>query len=129
MDVVNMTHKFMKAAEHSTSLAEVADILGDTNRQIVTTANRSGKPGYRDFDPGNFRPFDIFRLHWRTAAVVALARSIRDDRSLDLLPILADALEEAGCDLARLLEHLRDTRLEHFRGCWALRLCLPPAGE
>jgi hypothetical protein len=39
------------------------------------------------------------------------------------LPILADALQDAGCDNADILTHLRQTG-EHVRGCWAVDLLL-----
>jgi hypothetical protein len=48
-----------------------------------------------------------------------IARFIYDRRSFEDLPILADALEEAGCDNADILNHCRQPG-EHVRGCWAL---------
>ncbi|MBN9118069.1 MAG: hypothetical protein J0I06_02695 [Planctomycetes bacterium] len=56
--------------------------------------------------------------------VVALARGIYDGRAFDGLPVLADALQEVGCDNGELLAHLRDTSRTHVRGCWALDLVL-----
>jgi hypothetical protein len=44
---------------------------------------------------------------WQTAEVVALARGIATDRSFDLLPVLADALQDAGCDDEQILGHCR----------------------
>jgi hypothetical protein len=55
--------------------------------------------------------------------VRTLAGSIYEDRGFDRLPILADALEEAGCTEAELLAHLRG-RGPHVRGCWVLDLLL-----
>ena len=52
-----------------------------------------------------------------------LARTIYDDRRFDLLPILADALEEAGCGDAEILAHCRGPG-PHVRGCWAVDLVL-----
>jgi hypothetical protein len=52
-----------------------------------------------------------------------LALSIYEKRSFDDLPILADALEDAGCTDADLLSHLRGPG-PHVRGCWALDLLL-----
>ena len=52
-----------------------------------------------------------------------LAASIYAERAFDRLTILADALEEAGCDAAELLTHLRWPG-PHARGCWALDLVL-----
>jgi formylglycine-generating enzyme required for sulfatase activity len=60
---------------------------------------------------------------WATGVVVGLSRGIAADDALDRLPILADALEEAGCDNADLLRHLR-ADATHWAGCWALRAVL-----
>jgi hypothetical protein len=60
---------------------------------------------------------------WRTATVVALARGITADRGFDRLPVLADALEEAGCDAPAVLEHCRGVG-RHARGCWVIDGCL-----
>ncbi len=65
-----------------------------------------------------FRPV-VFDPRWRTETAVALAAGIYDGRHFDRLPILADALEDAGCDAAELLTHLRGLGL-HARGCWAV---------
>jgi formylglycine-generating enzyme required for sulfatase activity len=60
---------------------------------------------------------------WLTETVLALSRGIATENALDRLPILADALEEAGCDNEGLLNHLR--YCEHHRvECWALRRLL-----
>jgi hypothetical protein len=69
-----------------------------------------------------FRPVN-FRRTWRTPTATALATAIYDARAFERLPILADALEDAGCDEAALLEHCRSGG-EHVRGCWALDLVL-----
>ena len=65
-----------------------------------------------------FRPV-AFDPRWRAETAVALAGGIYDGRHFDRLPILADALEDAGCDAADLLAHLRASG-PHARGCWAL---------
>jgi hypothetical protein len=62
-------------------------------------------------------------LAWNDGMAVKLARAIYEERAFDRLPILADALEEAGCDNAGLLGHLRGPG-PHVRGCWALDLLL-----
>src|SRR5262249_49494702 len=64
-----------------------------------------------------------FDPSWRTTDVQALARAAHEGRAFDRLPILADALEEAGCADGRLFTHLRDPG-PHARGCWALDLVL-----
>jgi hypothetical protein len=56
-------------------------------------------------------------------AVRGLAEAIYHERAFDRLPILADALEDAGCADADLLGHLRGPG-PHLLGCWALDLVL-----
>ena len=72
-----------------------------------------------------FRPatIDPKWLAWNDGTVPKLAQTIYDDRRFDLLPILADALEEAGCDDAGILAHCRGTG-PHARGCWVVDLIL-----
>jgi hypothetical protein len=60
---------------------------------------------------------------WLTSAVVGLAAAIYADRAFDRLPILADALEDAGCDHPDILAHCR-SHPEHARGCWVVDLVL-----
>jgi hypothetical protein len=62
-------------------------------------------------------------LTWEGGTVPRLARAAYDERAFDRLPVLADALEEAGCADAEILDHLRAPR-PHARGCWALDLLL-----
>ncbi len=69
-----------------------------------------------------FRPVS-FETTWLTAPITSLARSIYADRSFDRLPILADALEEAGCTNADILGHCRGPG-PHVRGCWVVDLIL-----
>lgn len=61
---------------------------------------------------------------WRTCDVSLLAQNIYDTRDFSALPILADALQDAGCNSDELLNHLRDPNAPHVRGCWALDLVL-----
>jgi hypothetical protein len=60
---------------------------------------------------------------WRSKNAVALAETIDRDRSYDMLPILGDALMDAGCTSERLLAHCRSAG-PHVRGCWAVDLVL-----
>jgi hypothetical protein len=65
-----------------------------------------------------FRPV-AFDARWRSETAVALAAGIYEERAFDRLPILADALEEAGCDAVEVLSHLRGPG-PHARGCWVV---------
>jgi hypothetical protein len=58
-------------------------------------------------------------LNWNGGTVVQIAQAVYDERAFERLPVLADALEEAGCDDAGLLGHLRGPG-PHCRGCWAV---------
>jgi hypothetical protein len=61
---------------------------------------------------------------WLTSTVLALARGIYDEKAFDRMPILADALQDAGCDNDEMLSHCRRGGWEHVRGCWVLDLLL-----
>jgi hypothetical protein len=83
----------------------------------------------RDIVGNPFRPV-IIDPAWLTRTVVALAKKAYEKRlsssgelESERLAILADALEDAGCTDARLLEHLRGPG-PHVRGCWAVDLLL-----
>lgn len=58
-----------------------------------------------------------------TPTVRNLAGRIYDDRDHAAMPVLADALEDAGCTEATILGHLR-TQGPHVRGCWVIDLLL-----
>jgi hypothetical protein len=58
-----------------------------------------------------------------TTTVVALALGIYADIAFDRLPIMADALQDAGCEDEVVLNHCRQAG-EHVLGCWALGLLL-----
>jgi hypothetical protein len=73
-------------------------------------------------------PFTAARFNralrtWKDATIVRIAKSIYDQRDFTALPVLGDALEEAGCADADILGHLRGTR-PHVLGCWVLDLVL-----
>ena len=57
-------------------------------------------------------------LTWNGGTVVRLAQAVCDERAFERLPLLADALEDAGCADADLLGHLRSPG-PHVLGCWA----------
>src|SRR5262245_48078436 len=85
--------------EHAAQAVLVRDILGNPFRPVA-------------FDPA-----------WRTPTAVALAQAIVDERAFERMPILADALEEAGCASRDVLKHCRG-KGPHARGCWVLDLVL-----
>jgi hypothetical protein len=66
-----------------------------------------------------FRPV-AFDARWRTTDAVALAKQMYKTQKFGAMPILADALQEAGCEDEQVLSHCRDTTAVHVRGCWVL---------
>jgi hypothetical protein len=69
-----------------------------------------------------FRPVTL-NAEWLTPTVTALAQLVYDERAFDRLPILADALEDAGCNDRAILDHCRCPG-PHVRGCWVVDLVL-----
>jgi hypothetical protein len=65
-----------------------------------------------------FCPVEVCR-GWVSPDGLALAQAVYDDRAFEQLPILGDALEDAGCTEAAILDHCRDTG-PHARGCWVV---------
>jgi hypothetical protein len=76
---------------------------------------------FRDLFGSPFRRprLDDAWLAWNNGTVPKLAQAIYDERRFGDLPVLADALEDAGCDDAELLGHCRAPG-EHVRGCWVV---------
>jgi len=79
----------------------------------------------RDVFGNPFRPtpVDPAWLSWRDGTVAKLARAFYAEGRFGDLPVLGDALEEAGCDDPALLAHCRGPG-PHSRGCWVVDLLL-----
>jgi hypothetical protein len=56
---------------------------------------------------------------WRTADVMGVARGIAEDAAFDRLPVLADALMDAGCEEESIIGHCRIDG-PHVPGCWVV---------
>jgi hypothetical protein len=69
-----------------------------------------------------FRPLTL-DLAWQTSTAVLLARGMYESRDFSAMPILADALQDAGCDNDDVLGHCRVPG-PHVRGCWVIDLVL-----
>ncbi|WP_029631810.1 hypothetical protein [Zavarzinella formosa] len=72
-----------------------------------------------------FRPpaLDPAWLTWDAGTIPAIAQGIYEESAFHRLPILADALEDAGCEDADILAHCRGPG-PHVRGCWVVDLML-----
>jgi hypothetical protein len=60
------------------------------------------------------------RAEWRTDTVRLLAACVLERGDFSAMPILADALQDAGCDSNEMLDHCRHER-GHGERCWVLR--------
>lgn len=101
---------WVEAVLADTATLRVAPFLPE-DKQVEILRELFGNPFHRlVVDP-----------HWLTPDVLPLARGIYADRAFDRMPILADALEEAGCTQEEILSHLRGPG-PHGRGCWVVDL-------
>ena len=84
----------------------------DSNLQVALLRDIFGNP---------FRPvaLDPAWLSWHDGLLVSMAKRMYDSRDFADQPVLADALEEAGCQDQDILGHCRSGG-EHVRGCWVL---------
>jgi hypothetical protein len=99
------------------------------------TAKPVGPPVMGFFNRARYRPLlaDIigpspmtsaFSPKWRTDTALALAQQMYESRDFSAMPILADALQDAGCDDEDILNHCRNPKQVHMRGCWVVDLVL-----
>jgi hypothetical protein len=70
------------------------------------------------FQPAPFLP------PWRTDTATILSRQMYESGNFGAMPILADALQDAGCEDDDILNHCRDGNQAHVRGCWVVDLVL-----
>ena len=120
-------------AAHAADAVVYADprfIPGGADRDSAVRAGLAERSAQadllRDIFGNPFRPVprvDPTVLTWNAGTVVQLAQAIYEDRAFDRLPILADALEEAGCSDQNILVHCRSEG-PHVRGCWVVDLLL-----
>jgi hypothetical protein len=90
---------------------------------FTNQANVVGAVILRDLFGNPFRTV-AFDPAWRTDTAVQLARQMYESRDFSAMPILADALQDAGCDSDDILNHCRDANATHVRGCWVVDLVL-----
>lgn len=96
----NHPHMLARRAERAAQWKLLVDIFGEESR------SKKINPDW---------------LRWQDGTVPKLAQGIYGERAFDRLPVLADALEEAGCHDAEILGHCRHPG-PHHRGCWLVDL-------
>jgi hypothetical protein len=102
------------------SAAAFSEIERTTQR---TQRERDQASLVRDIFGNPFRPV-VVDPSWLTSDVVGLAHGIYEEKAFDRMPILADALQDAGCTNEDVLTHCRDAKQVHVRGCWVVDLLL-----
>jgi hypothetical protein len=117
-DVAAAAHEAMVAAgravyRHSSQRQRHTALNGEHPSQAALLRDIVGNP---------FRPV-AFDPRWRTADTVGLARAIYEDRAIERIPLLADALMDAGCADEQVIWHCRGDG-PHVRGCWVVDLVL-----
>jgi hypothetical protein len=108
----NLSEAVARAARADRDAHGDMDWRAARRRQVGYLCDLRGRHFYSvDFDPlwGN----------WHDGLVVVMAQMIFEKRRFSEMPVLADALEDAGCDNADIPAHCRSTR-EHVRGCWVI---------
>jgi hypothetical protein len=108
------------ANEVSSLLAQGLRYGGSHNKKVFDTARKEQVALVREVFGDPFREAR-FEPRWRTAEVARLAETVTEEGAWDELPVLADALVDAGCDDEEVLAHLRGPG-PHVRGCWAVDL-------
>ncbi len=98
-------------------------VIGDFLDSSVDNYNVPIATLFRDIFGNPFRPV-TFSPGWRADTAMSLARGMYDAREFSAMPILADALQDAGCDNTDVLTHCRDAKQIHVRGCWVVDLVL-----
>jgi hypothetical protein len=116
-----------RAAAGARRAAEAAAVkLAADNGRNTADASREARTALATFLRcmfGNpYRPVAFSPL-WRTDTAVSLAAQMYESRDFSAMPILADAVQDAGCDTAELLDHCRSPG-PHVRGCQVVDLVL-----
>ena len=113
-----------QALEGADNLPALRKTYADVLRDIFGNPYHGGRGFQFNKRKRKPQPEPLFRAEWRTDTVMALARTMYERRDFSGMPILADALQEAGCEQPHILAHCRDLRATHVRGCWVVDLVL-----
>ncbi len=101
----------------ASALEATGSSAAERSRQVMIVRDIVGNP---------FRPV-AFDPSWRSDTAVSLANGMYESRDFSAMPILADALQDAGCENDDILTHCRDPQQVHVRGCWVVDLVLGKA--
>jgi hypothetical protein len=97
-----------------------------TTQNFAWQAVWDGRIGFPELFHDIFQcpePLPLIDPRWLTSTVLDLATAVYSEGAFERMPILADALMDAGCDCEEILSHCRDGGA-HVRGCWVVDLLL-----
>lgn len=123
-DSLNSWYSYTPYAQVVASLSSMFG-LSDEDMAARETAHGEQCHFLRDIFGNPYRPVSPDHS-WLTSTVVALARQMYDSRDYSPMPILADAVQDAGCENEDILNHCRGSG-PHVRGCWVVDLVLGKA--
>jgi hypothetical protein len=112
----------IESAQHARSAARSYSLSRSHKKPCDTVEQEAQTAILRDIFGNPFLPA-TFDPDWRTSTAVALAQQMYDSRDFSAMPILADELQDAGCDSTEILDHCRGAG-PHVRGCWVVDLVL-----
>jgi hypothetical protein len=124
-DITGVDSPAAQAAVHAAMMSHHLYISCEAAHEALSRADGADASGLlagvvRDIFGNPFRPVTADPA-WLTPTVVSLAEGIYAERAFDRLTILADALQDAGCEDADILAHCRSGG-PHVRGCWVVDL-------
>ncbi len=122
-----VSHRLIETAQHvwwPAAILHAADASPRHRAEVAGAEQQAQCALLRDIAGGTGRPaVSAPWLTWGGGTLVKFARAIYEGRRFDDLPILADALEDAGCPDDELLQHCRGGG-PHARGCFVVDLLL-----
>ena len=120
-DFFNIRELFFQRLPLVTLQAKITEAI-DFSELVRRSEGHGGCDILRHIFGNPFRPISL-NPSWLTSTVLALAQGIYSEKAFDRMPILANTLQDAGCDNADILDHCRQPGV-HTRGCWCVDLLL-----
>lgn len=121
-DLREHVQMIVDALDHWIGRCKAPEETPDAEAVSIDEQEKVSAHTIRDIFGNPFRPVG-FDPAWRTEHAVGIAAKMYDERDFRAMSILADALEEAGCNNADILSHCREPGV-HVRGCWVVDLVL-----
>jgi hypothetical protein len=102
------------------TLIATSGLVPGEHRAKNSASEIGEKRASRDIFGNPFRPVTL-DPSWLTSTVTTLTRQMYESRDFSAMPILADALQDAGCEDEQVLSHCRGEGA-HVRGCFLVDL-------